>query len=393
MNILLLTDYYPPDKLGGVGEIARNLKAAYERAGHNVVVVTTGQKRDEELSHGIIRSSSNLMLGVFLSNFAVYRLLNRQRIHAIHMHQSSTTLFLFLRLLRRSWPKIVNSFQVSYVTEMREIRKVRVDDFVHRPRLREYVEKFLYAPVHIVLDVIGYAFADTVTAVSKENRDELLRTYGRISRKSITVVPNGVDTTRFGAETEFKSNELSSQLADKVVFSYIGVFRTRKRVFNLLYALQQVIQKHPSAVLLVVGGGRGYEDELFCLVEELGLREHVISIGNVPNEEVPFYLSLTDVFCLPSSYEGMPIAILEAMSMSKAVLATDGYGMRDLIVDGQTGRLVQVDDVNGLSRAMVELAGNVSLRIQLGANAKKAVHAHYNWDEIAETYLGLIVEQ
>lgn len=150
MNIIILTDYYPPDKLGGVGEIARNLKIAYEGLGHKVIVITTGNRQPIELEAGVIRTARRLVVGVFLGNLGVLTQLKRQSIDLIHFHQSATTLFLFARWFKRSFRKVISSFQVSFFSEARHIRPVRIGDKVFKSRAREYLEKFFYAPVRAI---------------------------------------------------------------------------------------------------------------------------------------------------------------------------------------------------------------------------------------------------
>jgi hypothetical protein len=134
MNILLLTDYYPPDKIGGVGEIARQLAVAYRGMGHTVTVLTTGRARGDEAAAGIVRSTPGLVRGVFLNNLVAWRLLRRERIDFVHLHQSGTTLFLIPARWLACRPVVASSLQVSYISEAREIRTISVGGVRVRPR-------------------------------------------------------------------------------------------------------------------------------------------------------------------------------------------------------------------------------------------------------------------
>jgi glycosyltransferase involved in cell wall biosynthesis len=389
MNILLLTDYYPPDKLGGVGEIVRQLRAAYRAMGHTVFVVTTGTARNEEIRDGIFRSSTSLIRGVFLNNLNVLRLLRRERISLVHMHQSSTTLFLLARPFLRPFPFVLDSLQVSYITEAREIRVIDVAGRRFRPSVGEYLERFLFAPAHVALDFIGYALSNRVTVVSRGNRDELLRTFGRLRSKPLEIVPNGVPAAQ-QTSSGFRDNPIEERLRGKFVLTYVGVFRTRKRVQNLLMAVREIAMECPQAVLLLVGGGRGYEEAMRALAIDLGIADRVVFAGKVPAERVSYYLSLTDVFALLSSYEGMPVAMLEAMSAGKAVVAADGYGMRDLLSGGDSGVLVPVDDIPATAEVLRMLVRCPERRQSLGRAARAYVHSHLAWHSVAEQYLQLV---
>jgi glycosyltransferase involved in cell wall biosynthesis len=392
MKILILTDYYPPDKLGGVGEISRQLQSAYRALGHTVFVATTGEPRVGEIEDGILRSAKSLILGVLLNNLHVLSLIRRERIAVVHMHQSSSTLFLLARPFFATFPYVLDSLQVSYLSEAREIRSVTVGRRRFRPRLREYLERIVFAPAHVVLDFIGYALSDRVTVVSRENHDELVRTFGRLKARPVAVVPNGVPPAP-AAASGFRDEALEKRLTDKIVLSYVGVFRIRKRVHTLLLAMRDVALTCPDAVLLLVGSGRGYDEELRALAAELAIDKQVIFVGGVSPERVRYYLSLTDVFCLLSSYEGMPVAMLEAMNEGKAVVATDGYGMRDLLSSGGSGVLVPVDDLEATTRALTTLVQHPEHREVLGRTAQSFVRSQLSWGVIAEQYLQLVASR
>lgn len=407
MNILVLADYYPPYRIGGVGPIAEGIAEAYRALGHKVVVLTTGVGREGELSRGIVRGARNETWGVLGNNVRAMRLIRHEHIDLVHLHQSGTTLFLLARLLQRRFPIVLDSFQVSYLSEAREIRAIEVAGRKLRPRFREYIERFALAPAHVLLDFIGYVFADVVTTVSEDNRKEVADSYGRLVSRRLEVVANAVPPSP-PKTSGFSDPQLEVRLQGKVVVAHIGVFRARKRVANLLLAFSEIAPRCPEAVLLLVGGGRGYEAAIRRLASELGIAERVEFTGSVPADRVPYYLSLVDVFCLLSSYEGMPMAMLEAMQQGKAVVATNCYGMRDLLgektetggdrnLGKETSRgnctagvLVAVDDIRATAKALETLVTTPALRRSLGKAARRRVQDHYTWDRIARRYLELV---
>jgi glycosyltransferase involved in cell wall biosynthesis len=146
-------------------------------------------------------------------------------------------------------------------------------------------------------------------------------------------------------------------------------------------------------VLLLVGSGRGYDEELRALAVELAIDQQVIFVGGVPAERVPYYLSLTDVFCLLSSYEGMPVALLEAMNEGKAVVAADGYGMRDLLRSTGSGVLVPVDNLEATASALTTLVQCPERREALGRAAQSFVRSRLSWGAIAGQYLQLVASR
>jgi glycosyltransferase involved in cell wall biosynthesis len=389
MKILILTDYYPPDKLGGVGEIAKNLKTVYEAKGHETWVLTTGTSAGEER---VIRSSASLMKGVFLNNIETIKLIRKHRFDVINAHQSTTMLFLltkYVPFLYKKFPKVVNSFQVSYFSEFNNVRSIKPFGRKFTPTRKEYIEKWVFAPIHILLDWIGFGLSNEITVVSSENKKEFERTYGRLSRKKIKIIPNGVDARNFAPGKPKLPADLLRQLRGKTVLLYVGVFRVRKRVFNLLFALHEVIKNNDKVILVLVGGGRGYEEGILRLVKELGLEDNVVFVGKVPNDQVINYLNAADVFCTLSSYEGMPIAILEAMASGKAILTSRVSGMIDLVSDGEDGYLTKVDDTKQIAKKLQLLVDNPAETKAMGEHARKKVVDHYSWDHIANEYLKL----
>jgi glycosyltransferase involved in cell wall biosynthesis len=387
VNILIVTDYYPPDRIGGVGTIAQGLADAYRGLGHRVFVLTTGEPRADERARGVLRSARRLSWGVLKNNVAALLLIARERIDFVHLHQAGTTLFLLVRPLLRVRPRVMTSLQVSYLSEAREVRTAGVAGRTLRPRPGEYLERWLLAPAHVALDFIGFALSDVVTTVSADNSSELQRTYGRVAAREVHVVPNGVADV-VDPPDRLRDPALEARLHGKVVVTYAGVFRARKRVANVVMAFAEVARRFPNAVLLIVGGGRGYEKELHALVRDLGVDDRVVFAGPAPADRMPYYLALTHVFCLLSSYEGMPMGILEAMHAGLPVVATNAFGQRELLADG-AGLLVPIDDVPAAAAAIGTLVGDAELRARIGAAARERVRGKYSWDTVARQYLEL----
>jgi len=389
VNILLLSDYYPPDKIGGVGEIAKNLRHSFEQKGHRVFVLTTGHTHDDP---HVIRGSRSLIKGIFLNNFRALRIIRRHKIDVIHIHQATSTLFLLVRYIPfwySRFPRVINSFQVSYVSEFKQVKRVKIGRRIFRPKPKEYIEKWLFAPIHIFLDIIGYISSDIISVVSSENKKEIARHYGWLVTKKIMVVPNGVNNDQFIPKRTSLSDNLLKRLTGQTVLLYIGVFRVRKRIFNLLLALKEVVKKHKKVLLVLIGGGRNYENDINQLVKELLLAKHIIFIGQIPNEQVADYLALADVFCLLSAYEGMPVALLEAMASGTAVLTSRVSGMLDLIRDEQDGYLVEVDNMEEITKQLTGLVEQSASTQKMGQCAKVHVMQNYDWKNIAEQYLNI----
>jgi glycosyltransferase involved in cell wall biosynthesis len=145
---------------------------------------------------------------------------------------------------------------------------------------------------------------------------------------------------------------------------------TREKGFDLLLkAFQRSRLAESDWHLAIVGDG----------VERAALLEQAISLGianalTLPGhvKDVGRWLAISDIFVLPSRYEGFPNALIEAMQMGRACVSFDcPSGPRDLVEDGHNGLLIKAEDVDGLSSAMQLLASDPELRCRLGAEASR----------------------
>jgi glycosyltransferase involved in cell wall biosynthesis len=119
-----------------------------------------------------------------------------------------------------------------------------------------------------------------------------------------------------------------------------------------------------------------------ALARELGVAEKVIFPGF--RGDVPGILGETDIFCLPSIKEGLPVSLIEAMAMGNAVVATDVQGCHDVVTHGRDGLLAPLEDLeNGLTTAIGELLGDAGRRAQLAAEARRTVERRFDAREMA----------
>ncbi len=148
----------------------------------------------------------------------------------------------------------------------------------------------------------------------------------------------------------------------------VGNFTAKKDHATLLRALAQVDEKIPSVRLVLVGSGP-LEAELRRLVTSLGLDATVVFAGS--RGDVPELLPAFDVFALSSRFEGLPIALLEAMATGLPCVATTVGGIPEVVTDGHDGLLVEPADPVRLAVALSSLLGDPDRREELGGNAAR----------------------
>lgn len=145
---------------------------------------------------------------------------------------------------------------------------------------------------------------------------------------------------------------------------YFGRLTLMKGVDLLIRSFVRVLEKFPEAKLSVIGSG-----ELFGSLKALSPSEQIEFTGWVKQDELFSRLSTADLVCLPSETEGLPSAILEAMSMGLPVLATNVGGVAEIVENGVTGILVPPRNEDAFTQALLKLAASPELRDRLGRTA------------------------
>ena len=220
---------------------------------------------------------------------------------------------------------------------------------------------------------------DHVVCVSQGERERLMQVPG-LPASALTAIPNGIDLEKFLPLPA--SPELRHELGippDVHIITNIGVVRAQKNQQGLVKAFHHLLAHRQDVVLLLVGGPAADGADLRAtegLVRSLGLGEKVLFLGH--RGDVLRILALTDVYVQPSLYEGLPLSVLEAMAMQRAIVATDVGGSNELIRDGVTGLLVPPGDPQAICEAVLRLLADPALRTTLGAKARELVSKDYS---------------
>jgi len=168
---------------------------------------------------------------------------------------------------------------------------------------------------------------------------------------------------------------------EHVIIGTIGRLTRQKRHVDLILAAKSVVKHAPRARFVIVGTGE-LQAELEALIDELALRE-TVRIINVRDSFESYYPAI-DIFALPSAWEGMPYALLDAMSHGNAIVATRVGGVPEAIYDDESGLLVPPADPAALAIALVRLVNEPDLRSRLGTNAQKAVAGDFSLERMVE---------
>jgi glycosyltransferase involved in cell wall biosynthesis len=163
---------------------------------------------------------------------------------------------------------------------------------------------------------------------------------------------------------------------DLVVGKIARLFRLKGHEF-LFEAAPRIVAAVPQVKFLLVGDGI-YRERFEQLAEKMDLRRHFVFVGLVPPSEIPRHVALMDVLVHLSLREGLPRALPQALACGKPVVAFDVDGAREVCVDGETGFLLSVGDVNGLVAAVIRLLQDKALAHRMGARGMELVKERFS---------------
>ncbi|MDD5291489.1 MAG: glycosyltransferase family 4 protein [Patescibacteria group bacterium] len=214
------------------------------------------------------------------------------------------------------------------------------------------------------------------------------------SKDRIIIVNPGIDnriTHNVERVTQIKEGY---NLKGKLVLLTVGRLVKRKGIDMVLACLPEVLKQTPNLVYAVIGDGPE-EKNFKKLVASLKLERNVLTIGNADDEERNAWLELSDIFIMPArkindDFEGFGIVYLEANLAGKPVIAGDSGGVRDAVVDGLNGLMVNPENKEEITAAIIKLAKDENLREKLGRQGRERTMEGFSWKKQIEKIYNLI---
>lgn len=229
--------------------------------------------------------------------------------------------------------------------------------------------------------------AESVTAPSRYTVHHLIKTQGLDPVKA-TLLPYCLDP---GFRNCTPCQRPKSAPSSSQILTVGRLLRSEpgKGVDTVIRALRQVIQAVPDARYVVVGDG-DERPRLEGLASESGVDGRVSFLGHLNESELQERYLEADVFAMPSRQEGFGIVFLEAMSFGKPIVAAAFGGTPDIVIDGQTGFLVEYGDVKRVADRLIQLLRDADLRTRMGYSGKERVEANYTFAEFRRRFSSLL---
>jgi cellulose synthase/poly-beta-1,6-N-acetylglucosamine synthase-like glycosyltransferase/glycosyltransferase involved in cell wall biosynthesis len=249
---------------------------------------------------------------------------------------------------------------------------------------QDIINKYLRFPLNKIAAVLESKFMPwfyrkkKIVTVSESSKNEILK-LGFADEENIEIIYNGASLSK---------NESIIHKTDYPSFLYLGRLQEYKNIDVAIIAFSRVVKKHKTARLKIVGFGESYL-KLKKLAKKLNISESIEFSGKVSEIEKVRFFSEAWVVLQPSQIEGWGITVIEANACGTPVIASRVHGLRDSVVDGRTGILIEKGDIVAFATAMERLIDDSELRQRLSREAY-LWSKNFSWSRSAELFYDLI---
>lgn len=236
---------------------------------------------------------------------------------------------------------------------------------------------------------------DVMTFLGEYTKSEISKSMRSSDTSKLTQLAPGIDVKHFQPTDSSKlRDELG--LSEKSVIISVGRLVHRKGQDNLIAALPAIKVQIPNVHLLLVGIGP-HKSKLIALATKLKVSENVTFIGRIKYPELPEYICLGDLFAMPArsrffglEVEGLGIVYLEASACGLPVLGGNSGGAPDAVLIGETGLVVDGQNIQEIAAACIELLSNPELSALMGAKGRDWVNENWNWEIWSSKFVSLL---
>lgn len=364
-----------------------NQLRSLQDAGYEITGISAPGPYADELAGADIRHIAVPMrreiapLADLVSFMRLYKVLRREKFTIVHTHNPKPGLLGQAAARMAGVPVIVNTIHGYYI---------------HDNMLPLQMRFFVF------LEKLAAAFSDHILSQNSEDI-KLALTNGICNFGKISLLGNGIDISTFSASAvpQAAIERQRANLAlnsDTRVVGFVGRLAAKRKGFrDFLAAGQKLLQRMPEDVRFLIIGepDAGKADAVLPQVaREYGIFDRCIFLGKRPNVELPSLYALMDVLVLPSLFEGVPRALMEATAMQVPIVATDVKGNREVVESGYNGFLVPLGDTDALTSAIQTVLGNPEKARQMGAAGRRIAVERFDerlvFEKVKATYARLL---
>ncbi len=364
--------WFPASEVGGVNQAVLNLARVMLENGCWQPMLLVTCETEIPISHPHIvclvkslylrapdslRSALSFLAHLPSALVRLTRILRKSnvRIVSCHFPDNECVHFALLRWLRLYHGKVVLSFHGEDIRILS--RKTALGRWIARWTMRQ---------------------ADAVVACSHGLLEDLV-TFEPACKKYATVIYNAIDIDKFagGIEKNFIPPPL---LQGKRFLLNVARYEYKKGQDILIKGFAKIAAEFPDLVLLMIGTAVGQESaNVRAMVDKSPVSERILMLENIPHKRIGAFMQAAEMFVLPSRREGFPFVLLEAGAMRLPVVAAACLGVPEIIHDGETGRLVPVEDADALADAITTLLHDEQKRSQYASRLHDLVAREFSW--------------
>ena len=235
-------------------------------------------------------------------------------------------------------------------------------------KIRAYSEKFICR------------YANDVICVSQSNAETGRTVFGL---RDAHVIENGINIDRFNPDMQYRNLRSEFGFSDSdFVVGFIARCTLQKNPIVFLQAMKLIHDRNQQIKGLFIGEG-DMDSQVDAYVQENKMQDYIYR--SAFRTDVPDLLHCIDVYCLPSLWEGLSIALLEAMAMRKAIIATPTDGTKELIVNEKNGLVISFNDASGIAEAVDRFYNDRTLMTRCCIEARQLVVERFNAQRVADS--------
>ncbi|MBI5842252.1 MAG: glycosyltransferase family 4 protein [Chloroflexi bacterium] len=286
-----------------------------------------------------------------------------------------------VQLIRREKIQLIDShnIQAKFWASLAAIfTNTTLISTIHSWYANEHGKNSVRGRVYTTLELMTNRGLDLYITVSRQDRKALLET--GVPEEISTLIYNAVkiDPDKIPGDPDWlrKKFDLPS---DAIVCVAVGRLVPVKGHDILIKAVQEIANEFPRLHVLIVGEGK-FKHALQNQIENAGLGSCIHLVGYQDRESVMSIVKSSDIFAMPSRYEGTPIALLEAAALGRPIICTTSGGIPELVTDGEQALLVPINDPKALANGLARLCKDPAFSKELGRSARERVRLCFNLD-------------
>lgn len=376
MQILLVTWNYPP-KIGGMETLLSQMVRTLRCHAHVRVIGPNGDRQAlTGCEKDVIRPRRTGVLW-----YAIYASLMGCRLLKGNDYDA---------ILAGSALVAPIAYALGRLYDLPTITNVYGLDIVHPNPLYQWL-------MRLILPRCNHVFA--ISQIAKEKAVSL-----GVSPSRASVIHPGLDFSEFEAAPDPRAVRARYRLGDRPYLLSVGRLARRKGIPEFIrYSLPDIVKEYPEILFLIIGDNptlslthkEDIKTRIQAEVQSTGLENNVRLLGWVDRTDLLVLYHSCEVFVLPGinvphDIEGFGIVLIEAGAAGKPVASTRVGGIPDAVLDGQTGILVDPEAWDDLSRAILSLLGDQSLRDQMGCYGRERAKSEFDWSAIGKQQLEIL---